>query len=252
MSFGFKSINSDGIVQISDTETNYCLLQRGTAVSVAPSAGNSLGLFPISFWNPTGIRPLLFVRYVSSTMRVFLHSMPGHEYAWLAVVPDVEGYPVAGQVIEWAVFVPANSLLMQYQNVSHGLRVWRSDGTLAFDSGRPPPQIYSRSESTLALESGSLNYPEYIPISVPDIGGSAPFVCMNQFMGTTHFWQITQYMYFLLRFSVQQMSSSQFRIGFVRGSDAATVTLGIRRTTFENSPQTISLLVAKINAASAG
>lgn len=161
MTFGFSIKNTSGITQIDDTYSNLQVIQRGT-ISFAGT-----GIVTVNF--ATSGRPIIFLRYVSSTYWV-QQRYPDNDAEWVSsatfYLHSNTGAPTTGTLsVEYALCKPASDTSPL---TGYGLNVFRPDGGLVYSSARSAPNI---SESLITnLYDSNFNILSATTLSVTTVG----------------------------------------------------------------------------------
>lgn len=139
MSFGFRTVNDFGTVQIDADYSNYALLQTSTITLFHNT--------PTTVTFPTQSEPPLIVisgipngygvalsSEISSTSFLLRHyySIDPNNYQAFAFL-DGSGTPLPTITCTCKLYTRASSLAQSAQ--THGMRVFKGDGSLVFDSG---------------------------------------------------------------------------------------------------------------------
>lgn len=165
MTYGLRTVNDDGVVQIDEEFRNLVVIESGSG-----SASPSFGLNNQSITSQSSCVPLVFVKPASG-VEVGTFSMNA---GWNGASYD-PGPPYTNFAYQSTGAFDYKVCALDSQpspSGSHGMRVFNSGATNVYDSRLPYAQI--KSMARLSAQSS----PGYIDVTVPDIG-STPWFLLN-------------------------------------------------------------------------
>lgn len=150
MAYGLQVFNSSGFAQIDQDYNNYFVASRGSFtmrpfISPTPGWENSYNIIPITLGSyPSNVYPMLFVYLDYVGMYVGLQRiLPSG--TWSGSSWNTTAYFVIKGIsdLDWPIKYML-ALPSEYVNIPanpYGLRVYRSNGVIAFDSAMETPRI---------------------------------------------------------------------------------------------------------------
>lgn len=130
MSYGFSSLNTDGLIQIDGNFSNISILSTGIFTQTTFD----------TYWHLIDEKDLYFIRAGSAGQ--YISAYTGYNganlYIALTVYSSVQG---ENCTVEYLRCRPSHNILTTPPSIGYGLNVIRPDGNLAFSSELITPQI---------------------------------------------------------------------------------------------------------------